>query len=133
MHFREVCSSQHPQKISKPAKAIFFGRKKIWIHANPITEQKVTWSPTASVWRGGSPSPNFLAYSQLDEMPHVCAYRCQILGTSKNVKIFRKKIYIDQSIITFLFLRVRSSSLESDQVSAETFISEHFQILLSKI
>ena len=36
-HFREVCSSQHPQKISKTAKATFFGRKKIWIHANPIT------------------------------------------------------------------------------------------------
>ena len=48
-HFREVCSSQHPQKISNAAKATFFGRKKIWIHANPITEQKVTWSPTASV------------------------------------------------------------------------------------
>ena len=48
-HFREVCSSQHPQKISNPAKATFFGRKKIWIHVNPITEQKVTWSPTASV------------------------------------------------------------------------------------
>ena len=48
-HFREVCSSQHPQKISNAAKATFFRRKQIWIHANPITEQKVTWSPTASV------------------------------------------------------------------------------------
>ena len=54
-HFREVCSSQHPQKISRCIKATFFGRKKIWIHVNPITEQKVTWSPTASVWRGGVP------------------------------------------------------------------------------
>ena len=48
-HFREVCSSQHPQKISKTAKATFFGRKFFWIHVNPITEQKVTWSTTASV------------------------------------------------------------------------------------
>ena len=54
-HFREVCSSQHPQKISNAAKATFFGRKKIWIHANPITEQKVTWSTTASVCGGGPP------------------------------------------------------------------------------
>ena len=28
-HFREVCSSQHPQKISRDVKATFFGRKKI--------------------------------------------------------------------------------------------------------
>ena len=70
-HFREVCSSQHPKKISRCVEATFFGRKKNWIHVNPITQQKVTWSQRASVWRGGSPSPNFLAYSQLDEMPHV--------------------------------------------------------------
>ena len=48
-HFREVCSSQHPKKITFAVKATFFGRKKIWIHVNPITEQKVTWSTTASV------------------------------------------------------------------------------------
>ena len=48
-HFREVCSSQHLKKISRCVGATFFGRKKNWIHANPITEQKVTWSPTASV------------------------------------------------------------------------------------
>ena len=28
-HFREVCSSQHPQKISRCIEATFFGRKKI--------------------------------------------------------------------------------------------------------
>ena len=28
-HFREVCSSQHPKKITFAAKATFFGRKKI--------------------------------------------------------------------------------------------------------
>ena len=59
-HFRFECYRKNPQKISKSAKAAFLGRKKIWIHVNPITEQKVTWSPTASVWRGGSPSPILL-------------------------------------------------------------------------
>ena len=48
-HFREVCSSQHPQKISNAAKATFFGRKKIWIHANPITELGARGGLRASV------------------------------------------------------------------------------------
>ena len=58
-HFQEVCSSQHPKKISRRAESTFFGRKKNWIHANPITELGARGSPGASVWRGGSPSPNF--------------------------------------------------------------------------
>ena len=48
-HFRFECYRKNPQKISHSAKATFLGRKKIWIHVNPITEQKVTWSTTASV------------------------------------------------------------------------------------
>ena len=58
--------------------------------------------------------------------------RCQILGTSKTFKKNSKKIYRDQNITTFLLLRVRSSSLESNQVCAETLESEHFQTLLRK-
>ena len=37
-YFREVCSSQHPIKISRPAKATFFGGENIWNHANRFTE-----------------------------------------------------------------------------------------------
>ena len=48
-HFREVCSSQHPKKISKGVEATFFGRKKIWIHANPITELGARGVQQASV------------------------------------------------------------------------------------
>ena len=37
-YFREVCSSQHPIKISFAAKATFFGGENIWNHANSFTE-----------------------------------------------------------------------------------------------
>ena len=69
--FERFVAANTPQKISYRIEATFFGRKKIWTHANPFTELGARGYPGASVWRGGSPSPNFPAYSQLGEMPHM--------------------------------------------------------------
>ena len=57
-YFREVCSSQHPKKISRWIEATFFGRKRIWIHANPFTELGDIFPAGASVCWGGVPSSN---------------------------------------------------------------------------
>ena len=44
--------------------------ENFWIHANPFTELGATGFLGASTtW--GSPSSNSVAYSQLDEMPHM--------------------------------------------------------------
>ena len=48
------------------------------------------------------------------------------------VQKIQKKSTENKNIITFLFFRVRSSSLESDLGRAETFDSEHFQTLSVK-
>ena len=69
-HFREVCSSQHPQKILRPAKAIFFGRKKIGFMQIRSLSKKLHGRQQPRC-EGGSSLSNFLAYTQLDEMPHI--------------------------------------------------------------
>ena len=60
-YFREVCSSQHPIKISFAAKATFFRRKTFWNHENSFTElgDRVCVNPSTD-W-GGSPFPSILA------------------------------------------------------------------------
>ena len=70
-YFREVCSSQHPIKISGTIQATFFREKKNWIHANSFTELGDRSCERGSACWGGSPSSNPAAYSQLDEMPHL--------------------------------------------------------------
>ena len=65
-------------------------------------------------------------------------YRCQILGTSQN-QVFDQKISKQKSdpsyqkALTFLFLGVRGSYLESELILAETFISDAFQTFLWRI
>ena len=70
-HFREVCSSQHPQKISNAAKATFLDGKKFGFMQIRSLSKKLHGRQQPRCEGGGSPSSNFLAYSQLDEMSHI--------------------------------------------------------------
>ena len=54
-YFREVCSSQHPIKISRTIQSTFFREKKIWNHANPFTELGDSEYQRASRGWGGPP------------------------------------------------------------------------------
>ena len=103
------------------------------VHGNPLNfPSKTTCSQGGVPQNFRSPPLKISTHLQIWTHMYMYIHRCQILGTVKIVKKILKKIYRDQNIVTFLFLRVRSSSLESDQTCAETFISEHFQTLFRK-
>ena len=59
-YFREVCSSQHPIKISRTNQATFFKELSFWANANRFTELGARRYQRASTGWGGGPPPRIL-------------------------------------------------------------------------
>ena len=68
--FERFVAANTPKKYQGTLKLLFLDGKKIGFMQIRSLSSEID-GRTEPWCGGGSPSPNFLAYSQLDEMPHI--------------------------------------------------------------